>query len=219
MQKINDKCLIIQRFIRRYILKNNIKIKSIIEVLNINIEIMSICLYELYLISIKYPPQKNENKFIYGKLIEKSLLNTFKKIGYKTVDLDENHKVGSEYRNDIKIIGIDFSIKGKLKNGGDIIIINKKTKNAHNMKIYVLLCIIQEEKLYFIPYNIFDKETYLKNDIGSISYKFKLINWMNKYHKDYIYTFNKLSHKQCDNLKEHDEIDIMTKLFNETIKT
>lgn len=211
--------IIIQKFIKKYILKNNVKIKSIIEVLNNNSLVMDICLYELHLISIKYVPQKNENKFIYGKLIEKSLINALTKVGYNVNDLDKNHSIGSEYRNDIKLLDINFSIKGKLNKKGNIILINKKSTNLHDIEMYVLLCIINEEKLYFIPYNIIDKiETYITSDSGTISYKGKLITYVDKNYPNYIYKFNKLSNTQYNDLKNHSEIDIMTKLYDETIK-
>jgi len=113
---------IIQKFIKKYVLKNNVKIKSII-------------------ISIKYVPQKNENKFIYGKLIEKSLIKALIKIGYDTIDLDKNHNIGSEYRNDIKLLNIYFSIKCKLNKDGNIILINKNSTNIHKYKkVCIIMC-------------------------------------------------------------------------------
>jgi len=55
--------------------------------------------------------------------------------------------------------------------------------------------VINEEKLYFIQYNIIDKiETYITSDSGTISYKSKLIT--------YIYKFNKLSSKQYEDLRK-----------------
>ena len=211
----------IQKCFRKYITKKNIinnKFKFIIEMLNKEPEKMRICLREIITIIKKYPPRKNENKFIYGKLAEESLNNTFNELGFECIDLDKGHSSGSEYKNDIKLLGIDISIKTKLNKGGDIILINKKSTENHIIKIEVLLCIIKERKLYFIPSNIVDNDEFVKTDIGSISYKSKLIQFINNNYKEYIYTFPYLLDEIELELSSIQEVDIMKKLYNETIK-
>ena len=94
------------------------------------------CYKELIKISKKFPPQKNENKFIYGKLGEKALISMFENIGIlNIVDLDNLHSVGSEYKNDISINDVNFSIKVKLNRAGDIIMINCKSTSEHTLDI------------------------------------------------------------------------------------
>lgn len=79
-----------------------------------NIGIMNLCYYKICCISKKYPPQKNENKFIYGKLVEKSLMEAFCKMGFICEDLDKKHKFGSEYKNDITLLGMNVSMSSCL---------------------------------------------------------------------------------------------------------
>jgi len=57
--------------------KDEMMCETIIEEMKlpINEEKMRKCYKELFKISRKFPPQKNENKFIYGKLGEKALIS------------------------------------------------------------------------------------------------------------------------------------------------
>jgi len=190
----------------------------IIVILNINSQIMTKCYYEIIKISKLFPPQKNENKFIYGKLCEKALIIAMQNIGLNCIDLDNNHKVGSEYKNDIKLENKDFSIKTKLNKGGDIIMINKKSKTTHSLVINTIICSINEGKLYFIPSNIFNIEKYFKVDAGTISYKGSLLTLMNKEYKQYIYTFPNLSVYHKNELDIIKEVDIYNILYKEYIK-
>jgi hypothetical protein len=198
--------------------KINNKFKFIIDLLTQHPDIMTRCLYEITKISILYNPQKNENKFIYGKLIEKSIINAFTIIGFHVTDLDDSHTVGSEYKNDITLLNVDVSIKAKLKKGGDVILINKKSTSKHNINMQLLLCVIQERKLYFIPSNIVDNSVYVKEDAGCISYKSKLFTFIDKQHAEYIYTFPELSMEEKNKLSLLKPIDIMTKLYLDTIQ-
>lgn len=198
--------------------KINNKFKFIIDLLTQHPDIMTRCLYEITKISILYNPQKNENKFIYGKLIEKSIIHAFTIIGFHVKDLDDSHTVGSEYKNDITLLNVDVSIKAKLKKGGDVILINKKSTSKHNINMELLLCVIQERKLYFIPSNIVDNSVYVKEDAGCISYKSKLFTLIDKHHTEYIYTFPELSIEEKNKLSLLKPIDIMTKLYLDTIQ-
>ena len=195
----------------------NNKFKSVIEILEQHPSIMRQCLFQLYKISILYNPQKNENKFIYGKLIEKSLIHALALIGFKVTDLDDNHTVGSEYKNDISLLNVNISIKGKLKKGGDVILINKKSTSKHKINMQLLLCVIQDHKLYFIPSSIVDNAAYVKEDAGCISYKSKLFTMIDKKYGEYIYTFPDLLEDQKNMLSMLKPLDIMSILFNDTI--
>jgi len=188
------------------------KFLAIIEILNKNKEHMIKCHFEVLAISKRYPPQKNENKFVYGKLCEFALIKTFESIGIKCINLDDNHAIGSEYKNDLKMLNINISIKTKLNKSGDIIMINKKSTTQHIMQIETLLCIINEGKLYFIPSNIVS-ENYLKIDAGCISYKSSLITMINKNYQQFIYTFPELDVVQRKKIAEMIPHDFYKELY------
>ena len=124
----------IQRYCRLPYQQKLIKCLSIIEILNLNPTIMRDCNFACHKTSKQFPPHKNENKFIYGKMVEMSINEALNKIGLKCIDLDKSHKTGSEYKNDISILNLKFSIKAKLNKGGSVILINKKSNNVkHNI--------------------------------------------------------------------------------------
>jgi hypothetical protein len=211
----------IQGWYRKISYKPQYVCKSIIEILNLNEKIMKNCLFECMSISKNFPPQKNEYKFIYGKLVEISLLNAFKNIGLNCIDLDKNHKIGSEYKNDIEIFKNKFSIKAKLNKGGDVILLNKKSTNKHKININLMLLVINEGKLYVFPSNFHNSvniNDYIKEDAGCISYKSKLFSLIDKNNKEYIYTFPKLDEEQTNSLSNIEEQDIMNDLYNNIIK-
>lgn len=213
----NDATTIIQKWWNNKTAVINNKFKAIIELLDQYPSIMRECLFQLYKISILYNPQKNENKFIYGKLIEKSLIHALSQIGFKVTDLDDNHSVGSEYKNDISLLNVNISIKGKLKKGGDVILINKKSTSKHKINMQLLLCVIQDHKLYFIPSSIVDNADYVKEDAGCISYKSKLFTMIDKKHGEYIYKFPDLLEDEKNMLTDLKPLDIMSILFKDTI--
>jgi len=86
-----------------------------------NSNIMNKCFFNISKISKLSPPTKNENKFIYGKLIELELIKTFSK-RMICDDLDSKHSVGSEYKNDYEINGNKYSIKAS-KNGDKVTVL------------------------------------------------------------------------------------------------
>jgi hypothetical protein len=176
---------------------------------------MKKCYKELYKISKKFPPQKNENKFIYGKLGEKALIHMLEDIGIiNIVDLDNLHSIGSEYKNDIIINDVYFSIKVKLNKAGDIIMINCKSTSEHSLDINTLVIVINERKIYAIP-KTFNSAEYIKQDSGSISYKNKILTHFTKEYPQYIYTFPEVDNE--DNA-EITAVDIYNILYNDYIK-
>lgn len=218
---INKSVKMIQKWYRNISYSKRNVCKSIIQILKLNEDIMRNCFYECVSISKNFPPQKNEYKFIYGKLVEISLINAFTNIGINCIDLDKNHKSGSEYKNDISIFKNKFSIKAKLNKGGDVILINKKSTTKHNVSINIMLVVINEGKLYIFPSNFDDSiniNEYIKEDSGVISYKSKLFSLINKKYKDYIYSFPELDEKQKDLLSNITEQDIMNNLYKDIIK-
>lgn len=209
---------LIKQNLNKFTNKVNNKFIAIIEILQQNKDIMMKCYYEIVCISKKYPPHKNENKFIYGKLIEMSLINAFENIGIKCKNLDDKHKCGSEYKNDLRMFNVDISIKAKLNKYGNVILINKKSTCKHIIKIETILCVINESKMYFIPSNIVNNEIYVKEDAGCISYKSSLFTMMNKKYNNFIYLFPKLNDEYKQNIENIIEVDIYKKLYHDTIK-
>ena len=109
---------------------------------------MEKCYYNILKISKLFPPAKNENKFIYGKLIELQLIKTFNNFLICN-DLDKNHKYGSEYKNDCEINGNKFSIKA-CKSTSNVIILNKHNKSDHKIDTNFIICNIEKKNyIYF----------------------------------------------------------------------
>lgn len=179
-----------------------------------NREHMQMCLFELRKISRKFPPLKNEYKFIYGKLCEIALTKAFQKCNIDVVDLDKSHAIGSEYKNDIEVLDHKFSIKTKLNKSGDIIMINCKSTSDHVLDINTILMVINEGLIYIFPTDFFEQTDYVKRDSGSISFKGKLITHINKNHQEYIYKFPELKQEHKEELENMSEVDIFTDLYN-----
>jgi len=175
---------------------------------------MQTCLFELRKISRKFPPLKNEYKFIYGKLCEIALIKAFQKCNMDVIDLDKSHSIGSEYKNDIEVLEHKFSIKTKLNKSGDIIMINCKSTSDHVLDINTILMVINEGLIYVFPTDFFEQTDYVKRDSGSISFKGKLITHINKNHPEYIYKFPELKQEQKEELDNMSEVDIFKDLYN-----
>lgn len=190
---------------------------DLIRIMNLdnNIETMKICHYYLQKIREVVPPQKNENKFIYGKYGEMVLIQMFNNIGINVKDLDENHNIGSEYKNDIVIDDIKFSIKVKL-NKSNVIMINCKSTTNHTMDINTIIVVINEKKIYIIPKS-FNIDNYIKRDAGSISYKSSLFTFINKNNKEFIYTFPEINLNQTEKINNIEKFDMIKKTFYENI--
>jgi hypothetical protein len=198
--------------------KINNKMLSIIILINNEYDIMERCYFEILSTAKKFPPAKNENKFVYGKLIEKALINAFIKCGFNCIDLDSKHTVGSEYKNDIRMLNMDISIKALKNKRSSIVLINKNGKKTHNVdNIQMILCIINEGKLYFIPNNLIDNDIYVNDSDSQISYRSKLITMFENKYEKYIYNFPKLSKEYQDKLELITEISIYDKLYEEEI--
>lgn len=183
-----------------------------------NCDTLRKCHYEFKIISKKFPPQKNEYKFIYGKLGEKALISMFQNIGINSLDLDMQHKIGSEYKNDIQLNNTRFSIKVKLNDKGDVIMINCKSTKDHNLDdINTIVVVINSGLIYVIP-KTFNTDSFLKRDAGSISYKSKLFTHIKKNNPEYIYKFPDLLHEEIDKVNQTIEVDIYNQIYYEHIK-
>lgn len=196
--------------------KDEMMCESIIEEMNLprNEEKMNKCYKELFKISRKFPPQKNEYKFIYGKLGEIALVTMLSDIGIiNIVDLDDKHSIGSEYKNDISINDVYFSIKVKLNKPGEIIMINCKSSPNHTLDINTIIIVINERKIYAIP-KTFNTDEYIKRDSGTISYKNKILTHFTKNCPKFVYTFP----EPKDEILEIPAIDIYNILYNDYIR-
>jgi|688.fasta_scaffold544011_1 hypothetical protein len=132
------------------------------------------------------PPVKNENKFIFGILIQLSIIDYLNNIFMKCYDLDNTHTHGSEYKNDCRLfltnyIHFDISIKAKSKKHGNIILINNYGKNKnHNLNNYItIILVIETNTLYIIPHNIVKNDYIIYND-ANICYKGSLLTYIDK---------------------------------------
>lgn len=203
--------------VSKKIFKKKQKCKKIISLLKTNPEKMKECYYKIKKISCLYPPRKNENKFIYGKLIEISIINYMSKIitDENIIELDKLHSGGSEYKNDTKIFGKKFSIK-VTKSGGNIIIINKHTPTAlHKIKnMFFIICHIKKCKLYIFPDVVIPLNK--KTESGSnISYKSSIFKYLDDNFPKLVYSFPELSDEENKTLDDFQEINIYDKLYSE----
>lgn len=181
---------------------------------NKNIKNMKSCYNNIVKISKLFPPAKNENKFIYGKLIELELINTFNKFILCT-DLDKTHKYGSEYKNDCIINNNKFSIKAS-KNGGNVTIINKFNKINHKIDINFIICNITKRKLYIFP-SLIINPFYIVDKESNIHFKSSIFTYLEKNYKDFIYNFPELPKNILKNLNQLNEIKIYDYLYNKFI--
>jgi hypothetical protein len=200
------------------------KFKNTIDIMrdHKNHNIMQQCYYEICKICKIYPPRKNENKMVYGKLAEIAIANVLCKMNIDCINLDKLCNIGSEYKNDFKIGEFMVSLKTKkMKKSGDIILINTHSTSDHgdNLEIDLLLCIIEDGKLYFIPHDIIDESIFIKHNPGNIAYANSVLKYMDDLYSDFIYTFPKLSEIQKDEISKMTEVDLIHKLYTETIQS
>jgi hypothetical protein len=192
--------------------------KKIVETLNLteNEKIASNCFMEINKICQLFPPKKNENKFCYGKIAELAIENMFSKLNLSCLDLDKQHEIGSEYKNDIKLCNINVSVK-LAKNLGDVILINKLFTDNHIIDINLLQCCIKTRKLYFIPYHLVDNK-YIKKNSGCILYKKALYKDFANLHPELIYTFLTLDDKQQNIIDNLQPISYLQDLYDKYVK-
>jgi hypothetical protein len=117
-----------------------------------------------------YSPSKNENKFIFGNLIQLSVIDFFNQIFIKCIDLDDTHNYGSEYKDDCILyltsnVKFNLSIKCKSKKQGDIILINKHHNNINHLKklinLITIVIIVESNDIIIIFHNLIDNK-YIK---------------------------------------------------------
>ena len=165
---------------------------TLINLLKDNPVIMSNLYRDILTILHKYPPAKNENKMIYGKVAEKRIIYWFNKI-IPCIELDKQLVCGSEYKNDCEIsfsIGdIKFSIKVS-KNGGEPTLINKRNKiTGHSVQnCNMIICHIKQRRLYIFTHTP-DFDSYIKESDESIKYKTSIFKKKLEKDENYFYEF------------------------------
>ena len=170
----------------------------------------------------KYPPAKNENKFIYGKVAESRIINWINKI-IPCEDLDKNNLIGSEYKNDCQISfdqeKIKYSIKVS-KSGAEPTLINKRNKSSHNVNdCSFIICHIQNRKLYIFKHDE-TLQQFLKENHESIKYKSKIFKFLDKDPNNfYLFPENeKIQNFKTNVLPNIQEISIYDRLSKELEK-
>lgn len=188
---------------------------KLIAALNANPNAMRSCLFEIKKILSKFPPAKNENKFIYGKLGERSLNKAFSTFSV-CEDLDASHASGSEYKNDCKIFDTCYSIKIS-KNGGAVTLINKNNKAEHVIDHNFIICHIEKKKLYIFPSSVIP-EKFVKDSGPKIDYKPALFKYMDETTPQHVYSFPELTEDQENKLREEKEINIYELLYKKYVE-
>ena len=197
--------------------------KELINALSRNEDLMTDLLIAVKTICKQYPPAKNENKFIYGKLIEKKIIEVINKI-LPCIELDADKKVGSEYKNDCSICFsdgyiLDYSIKAS-KNGGSPTLVNKRNKSEHDVnKCYFIICHITKERLYIFNHSD-DLNAFLKDSHESIQYKSAVFRYLDKSPDNYFQFPRNEKMRKFNNeiLPDIKSVDIYSKLLEDLEK-
>lgn len=168
-----------------------------------------------------FPPGKNENKFTYGLIIQRIFIHACDQHIGKTVDLDEQHNIGSEYKNDAQIMmdneQFNFSIKACKQIGSKIIMINKLNSSEHQIQdinlvtIYTGLGIICATPISRLDESLIDntganvslKGSYYNRHIKNTDYEFKLPD---------------LTKDQQERLDSMEEVNYIDYLYNQFIR-
>jgi hypothetical protein len=221
---------IIQRTYRNYIYNNKIKNNELNNFISLLKEQEQVDrLDKMYIEIIKvlkcFPPAKNENKMVYGKLIENSIIKYINEI-IPCEDLDKKCKVGSNYKYDCKIMNTNYSIK-VMKQQSNVIVINKNSNKSHTLNgMCFIVCDINLAKLYVFR---IDKEfnkllgyklnKYIKNNDSNISFTSALFTQLKKHPSKYI-NFPKsiIYSNNIDNINNIQEVNPFEYLYKNFIE-
>ena len=193
--------------------------KILIDILKRNPVLGSNMYIDILSILKKYPPAKNENKFIYGKVAESRIIHWINNM-IPCDDLDKNNMYGSEYKNDCEISfeggKIKYSIKVS-KSGAEPTLINKRNKSSHSVNnCYFIICHIQNRKLYIFKHDE-TLDPFLKENHESIKYKSKIFTHLDKDENNY-YLFpenEKIQNFKTNILPNIKEVSIYDRLSRE----
>lgn len=173
--------------------------------------------YEIKKTLALFPPAKNENKFPYGLIIEQIMINLMRKIGVAT-HLDREHKVGSEYKNDVKIFEDKFSVKASANIGSAITLINKNNVGTHCVIDINLITIFSRDGIITVFPLSEVEDGYIENKDACVRLKG---GFYKKYIKETQYEFKlpELTEEQkihIDSLKDISYAEYLYKTFVET---
>lgn len=162
---------------------------AIIQELQKNNVLMEECLKRIFAIVKMYPPRKDENKFHYGKLIEKTLIHYIHKV-IPCRELDLETSCGSYYKNDVEFLTSQLRCSVKVsKNGSAITLINKRTRNDHCLLgTCFMICNLKKKKLYFIVHQ-HCMTPFMKENGAAILYRPTIFGYMEKMHPQFIFNF------------------------------
>jgi len=201
-----------------------IKILELNELIRRNPEMQDRFWRKMIKILKSYPPAKNENKFLYGKIGEISFINDIiKKLFPESVELDEAVSMGSCYMNDVSVrdkgYKLDLSIK-ITKNISSIILINKNSSlpdDKYNiMDCCVILINIKLMSIFILPISIVKE--YLKYTGPNIKLRSAVWKYILKNHPEFICKFHMTRvelEKKYPELQEINEKKIYEKLYSE----
>ena len=218
IQKKNKNIIKIQSLAKKCLsnkkLSNNFN-ENLIKLITKKPNIMKQCFIKILKVLKKYPPAKNENKFVYGKVCELILI-TCLDIFLKCIQLDEKHNYGSEYKNDcmFQLLKKKYSIKVQ-KSKNLITIINKRNKNTHSINgMNFLIVNIKLRKLFIFTHTEKDFGKYVKEDGAGIHYKGSIITYLNK-NKKYYYEFPETKDFEENELPYIKEENIYQRIYEE----
>jgi hypothetical protein len=162
-----------------------------------------------------FPPALNKNKFIYGGLIQCSIIDFLNEISH-TEDYDRGHTTGAHYKNDARFMGLDISIKASANVGSSITLINKNGKQEHNVRdINLLVAYTRDEKLALFPveslYPTYIADTGSKIEIVGRAYKNVIKN------SQYVIDLPSLSDEQKKVVSECTSVDQERELYERYI--
>ena len=87
-----------------------------------------------------------------------------------------------------KYLHLNFSIKAKKNNKGNITLINKNNSETHNLgSLITIVLVIEEKKIYVIPNKIIPN-IYIKESGSKVEYKSSIFRFMNEKHNNLIYS-------------------------------
>ena len=148
-------------------------------------DVMRKCWVVMNRILEKYPPKKNENKFVYGKCCEEILMRCMNEFE-PCVSLDDEMKQGACYKNDCLFPNIDILLSIKCsKSGGSIILINKHTKSTHNIEgLRFAIVHFEHRRIYMFTHSP-EYEKFVKDSGSNVKYKSSIFTHLKQNPQNY----------------------------------
>lgn len=173
--------------------------------------------YEIKKTLALFPPAKNENKFPYGLIIEQIMINLMGQIGSAT-HLDKEHKVGSEYKNDVRIFDDKFSVKASANIGSYITLINKNNVSTHSISDINLITIFSRDGIISVFPLCEIEDPYIENKDSCVRLKG---SFYKKYVKNTNYEFKlpELTDEQKTHIASLKEMSYAEYLYRTFIET